>query len=441
MSPRFELHCLQSASDVAACAEPQTLYVLAEVTMADQPAHFPEAPVHLILVIDRSTSMRGARISEVRAAIRHLTQQLRSTDRIAVIGFNDRAETVLALQAPGDGQALARGLERLEPSGGTEMAAGLALVAAEFRRSVAGNAVRRVFLLSDGRTYGDEAQCVALARRLQGRGIGITAIGLGDEWNEELLQTIGAGPNSKTVYLPTPDELTPLLDAELARARTALAPELTLHLSSGAGVELRSVARVEPFIAPLSTLPLDNGASSVPLDGWTATERHLLLLEFTLPPLTSGRCPFARLALSHSQANLLLDPPAPPIVQTLNVRPSDFQPPPAPALVVRCLERLTAYRLQEAAWRELAAGNTERAYDRLMMARTRLLATRQIELARIVDEEAARLLQTHGLSAGGRKQIAFGTRGLTVRHAHPPAGEDPPAHTTVEPPWFADSLY
>ncbi len=416
MSPRFELHCVQSATAVAAASEPQLFYMLAEVSMAEQPAHFPEIPVQIVLVIDRSNSMRGERIKQVRTAIQRLAQQLRPTDRLAVVSFNDRAEVVVPLQTPSDLQAIARGLERLEPSGGTEMAAGLALAPSELRRAYAGNAVRRVFLLTDGRTYGDEDQCLALARRLQGQGIGLTAIGLGDDWNENLLQAVGAGPNSKAVYLPTAEDIVPLMDAELARTRTAIAPELTLHITSGAAIALRSVARVEPFIAPLSALPLNETTSAIALDGWTATEAHRLLLEFQLPPLAPGRYQITRMALSHSQTNILLDPPAPPIVQTLTVQPRDCPLPKPDRRIVGYLERLTAYRLQEDAWRELAAGNTERAYDRLMMARTRLLATRQIELAQIVDEEATRLLHTQTPTAAGRKQIAFGTRGLTVKH-------------------------
>lgn len=414
MNPHFELSCVQSYTAVQASSEPHLLYLLAQIHMLGRVAALPPTPLQIVLVIDRSRSMQGERLGQVCAAIRQLALQLRPSDQLALISFNDRARVIIPLQPVHDQQAITQALNQIEATGGTEISSGLTAAADELRRVGFRAGARRLILLTDGQTYGDEDRCLSLVRHLQGQGVGFTAIGLGEDWNEALLQAIGAGPASRALYLPRAGKVGTLMLEDLQRARTMIVPDLTLHITTVADLAIRSIDRVEPFIAPLSALPLDVTSYAVPLDGWTALDRHMVLIELQVAPLRVGAHQLVRLALSHSHANVPLAPPPPPLGCVLTVQPYAVADAAPHATVVNYLEHLTAYRLQESAWRELAAGNTKRAYDHLMMARTRLLQTQQLDLAHVVAAEATRLLNTHAPSAAGRKQIAFGTRGLSV---------------------------
>jgi Ca-activated chloride channel family protein len=142
----------------------------------------------------------------------------------------------------------------LEARGGTEMAQGLALGLQEIERPKI-NGINRLILLTDGRTYGDEHACVELARRAQRRGIGLTTLGVGTEWNEDLLETMTAGPNSRTRYITAANETVSVFSDELSDASNNCASvELTITTHSEA--EVRACHRVQPFIGTLQALRL-----------------------------------------------------------------------------------------------------------------------------------------------------------------------------------------
>jgi Ca-activated chloride channel family protein len=48
-----------------------------------------------------------------------------------------------------------------------------------------------MLLLTDGETFGDEDKCRNLATEAGQDGISVMALGLGEEWNMELLDSIG----------------------------------------------------------------------------------------------------------------------------------------------------------------------------------------------------------------------------------------------------------
>ena len=45
-----------------------------------------------------------------------------------------------------------------------------------------------VTLLTDGHTYGDEAQCLSLAKIAQEQGIGFSGLGVRSEWNDAFMR-------------------------------------------------------------------------------------------------------------------------------------------------------------------------------------------------------------------------------------------------------------
>jgi hypothetical protein len=87
---------------------------------------------------------------------------------------------------------------------------------------------------------------------------------------------------------------------------------------------------------------------------------------------------------------------------------------PVPPDIVSAMGKLTIYKMQERAMDEIEKGQIDAAVDRLKTMATRLLNLGEAELARAALLEAGRLAHTGALSAEGRKQIRYGTRGLTI---------------------------
>ncbi|WP_298819137.1 vWA domain-containing protein [Chloroflexus sp.] len=409
------LRITASRSILPATSEPQVLYALVELTAQSSAAKMPRLPLNLCLVIDRSSSMRGERLQQVKQAAMQILDLLGDNESFALVTFNDRAEVVVPAQLARARAEIKRQIGAIDAAGGTEMATGLALGLQELQRAMMPRAVHRLLLLTDGRTYGDESRCVEIARRAQSRGIGITALGIGSEWNEDLLETIAARENSRTHYITSAAEITKIFTAEVERMHSIFAQDVQARLALQPQSLVRSLDRVRPFIGPLPVIEESDFVWTAALGDWPEQDVQALLLEIVVPPLPQGRHTIMRLSIRYRTPGS--DSVIQSQEQTLSVvlRDPDEVGDDVDPTVKHWLERLVAYRLQASAWQAAEEGKLEEATRRLQMAGTRLFEAGQVELARAVQEEATRLLRSGQASAEGRKRIKYGTRGLIGR--------------------------
>jgi uncharacterized protein YegL len=401
-----------SHQEINASTEPQLIYLLLEASPQGSAAVTAKLPLNVCLVIDRSSSMRGDRLMQVKDAAQRIVDQLGTKDYFALVTFNDRAEVVVPSQRVNDKADLKQRIGSIDAAGGTEMATGLALALQEQQRTAIGRGISRVLLLTDGRTYGDESRCVQIVRRAQDRQIGLTALGIGNEWNEDLLETMAAHENSRTHFITSAQEITKVFAEEINRMHSIFAQGVQLHIKMRKGGILRSLDRVQPFIAPVQIVEEKDEYWVGKLGDWPGSDDQMFLMEVMVPPIEEGEQPLMQMLLRYELPN---NPNRPqPIQTTLNmtVRPEGEAEPQVDGVVKHWLERLIAYRLQAQAWQDVDSGDVKRASTRLEMASTRLFDSGQEDLARTVQREATQMSRAGHTSAIGRKQIKYGTRGL-----------------------------
>jgi uncharacterized protein YegL len=415
MSPGIRLQRTLSRAVLAESNEPQLLYVLLEATPEGLPAQLPKLPLNICLVIDRSSSMRGDRLNRVKDAAGRIIDQLSPDDYFSLIVFNDRADVVLPAQRVASKADLKRTIGGVEAAGGTEMATGMALALQEVQRPMLSRGINRLLLLTDGRTYGDESQCVDIARRAQGRGIGLTALGIGNEWNEDLLETMTARENSRAQYISSAQEITTVFADEIKRLHSIFAQNVHLQIAARPGGLVRSLDRVRPFIASLPIAEEADLRWAAGLGEWPGSDVQAYLLEVVVPPLATGDFPLLKLVLRYDLPAAHLRGQVSEEIVKISVRPPAQVAHEVDGTVKYWLERLVAYRLQANAWQSVASGKLDEATRALQMAGTRLFEAGEIALAQTVQEEATRLLRSGSASEEGRKRIKFGTRGLMGR--------------------------
>lgn len=412
MSPGIQIQRMLSRAELAASDEQQLLYVLIEATPEGLATQLPKLPLNVCLVIDRSSSMRGERLNQVKDAANKIVDQLGSADYFSLVVFNDRADVVVPAQRSLNKSDIKRAIGEIEASGGTEMANGMALALQEVQRPMLRQGISRLIVLTDGRTYGDESRCVEIARRGQERGIGITALGVGDEWNEDLLETIAAHENSHAQYIASAHEIASVFAEEIKRLHTVFAQRVQLQVAARPGGILRSMDRVRPFIGRVPIVEENDLHWVGNLGDWAGHETQSFLLEVVVPPLAVGDHPLLKLALRYDLPGANLTNQVKEEIVRVKVLPAEQISHQLDSMVKYWLERLVAYRLQSSAWQKVEAGDIEDATRRLQMAGTRLFDAGEVELARTVQEEATRLLRSGSTSSEGRKRIKFGTRGL-----------------------------
>ena len=415
MSPGIRLQRTLSRAVLGESSEPQLLYVLLEAAAEGLPTQLPKLPLNMCLVIDRSSSMRGERLNQVKEAAGKIIDQLSQDDYFSLVVFNDRADVVVSAQHVADKSDLKRAVGTIEAAGGTEMANGMALALQEIQKPLLARGISRLLLLTDGRTYGDESRCVEVARRAQGRGIGLTALGIGTEWNEDLLETMTARENSRAQYIASAQEITTVFADELKRLHSIFAQQVRIQLAARPGGLVRAFDRVRPFIAPVSIAEEADLRWAGALGDWPGSDVQAFLIEIVVPPLGVGDHPLLKISLRYDLPGAnLRDQVAEEIVR-VQVQPADQVTYQIDSTVKYWLERLVAYRLQSSAWQDVEAGRLDEATRRLQMAGTRLFDAGEVALAQTVQEEATRLLRSGSTSDEGRKRIKFGTRGLMGR--------------------------
>jgi uncharacterized protein YegL len=415
MTPGIRLQRTLSRTVLGESTEQQLLYVLLEATPEGLAAQLPKLPLNLCLVIDRSSSMRGDRLAQVKEAAGKIIDQLSQDDYFSLVVFNDRADVVVPAQRVTDKSDLKRAVGTVEAAGGTEMANGMALALQEIQKPLLARGISRMLLLTDGRTYGDESRCVEITRRAQGRGIGLTALGVGNEWNEDLLETMTARENSRAQYIASSQDITTVFADELKRMHSIFAQQVRIQLAARPGGMVRSLDRVRPFIAPVQIAEEADLRWNGGLGDWPGSDVQAFLIEVVAPPLGVGEHPLLKLIVRYDLPGAnLRDQVAEEIVR-VTVKPADQVTYQVDSTVKYWLERLVAYRLQSSAWQDVEAGRLDEATRRLQMAGTRLFDAGEVALAQTVQEEATRLLRSGSASEEGRKRIKFGTRGLMGR--------------------------
>lgn len=409
--PLLRLSAQTSRAVLPMLKEPQVVYALLDVRPTFDPAELPAPPVNLCLVIDRSTSMQGARLDQVKMAVAAVIDQLQAGDVCAVVAFGDRAEVILPAQRLTDDlKPLAKAkASTLSAGGGTEMLQGLLRGLLELQPHVSPGAVNHVMVLTDGRTYGDEDNCYLLAMLAAQDGITISGLGIGSEWNDKFLDEITSLTGSSALFVQSPEQVGAFMQKRVRGLGAAFAERLTVQPLLGPGVELLSAFKLAPEPTPV----LDNGPR-LRLGALTKNDSLSLLLKFKAPPLTDEGAYFVgRLALyadvpalGRREERATLD-----IILPVSPQQTDMTP---PAALVEAVSQVTQYALQEQAWRDAAAGNVAAATRHLTHLGTRLLASGQTSLAKVAISEAKRLERTRTLSAEVQKTIKYGTRALVA---------------------------
>jgi Ca-activated chloride channel homolog len=403
--PLLAVQTLYSRQPLPALAEPQVLYALLDI----QPSiltELPDPPINLCLVVDRSTSMQGARLDQVKGAVSQVIDSLRASDTFSVVAFSDRAEVVVSAQrSQADRMHSKAKVSTISAHGGTEILQGLLCGLTELHHHLSPAAINHLLLLTDGRTYGDEDDCLMLARLAASDGIAISGLGIGSEWNDLFLDELTGRTGGTAAYINNNQDVAAFIQDRVHGLGSAYAERLNVQVTLDPQMELASVFKVSPAAGPV---PIEQ---PLRLGSLPKRQPASVLFKFLLPPLAPGQQSIARLSFYADVVSLGRRGERFVVDLSLPVVNGPQTGPPPPALV-EALGKLSQYQMQERAWQQAAAGDALGAAERLKTLGTRLLAGGQPELARLALSEASRLEKTQVLSEESKKQLKYGTRAL-----------------------------
>jgi Ca-activated chloride channel family protein len=296
----------------------------------------------------------------------------------------------------------------IQPSGGTEIYQGLEAGVKEVMRSVDGKRINHIILLTDGHTYGDDQQCLALASKLAERGIGISAMGIGQEWNDVFLDVLSTRTGGSSAYIAHPQDIKSLLLAKFNALAKTYAEDVTLDTKILEDIELTYAFRLQPDSSPIALGEDTLHLGSILQD--TATQ---VIFEYIIHPkaVKSETLTIMDGTLKVAIASEIM--PVPPL-RLLLKRPVSESPEtdPPPPQIVQALSRLMLYRMQDRARKDVEKGNIESATRQLQTLASNLLTQGERSLAQTILLEVEHMQKQNTLTIEGSKKIKYGTRSL-----------------------------
>ncbi len=394
----------------------QLVYALIEAMPTGAVANV-QMPLNFSLVLDHSGSMSGAKLANLKEAAKLAIDRMGPQDVVSVVIFDDKVEVIAPSRPVTDPAALKREIERIRDGGGTEMSRGMRKGLEELQKGLGPGRVSRMLLLTDGETFGDEDVCRRLAADAGKQGVAIAALGLGEEWNEQLLDDIAQASGGSSDFIPAgrPDAILRTFERHVQTAQATVIQNAELILRLVPGVLPRAVWRVTPLIAKLGHRALSDRDVQVTLGDMDRQQGQSVLVEVLVPPRQPGAYRIAQAEVSYDVAATGLTGEKARADVTLSFTGDAAQAAQTNPYVMNVVEKVTAHKLQTRALDEAAVGNIAGATQKLRAAATRLLELGEEELAQTALQEAQRLESGEGLSAAGTKKLRYETRKLTQK--------------------------
>ena len=400
---------LFSRPNLVSLSEPQLVYALLEIGTRAEKDSLPTPPLNICLVLDRSTSMQGDKMDMVKATAIQLLRSLRPEDVLSVIAFSDYAEVIVPAAINMDIKKQEGRIQMMQASGATEIYNGLQAGLKEIRRTLDPSRVNHIILLTDGQTYGDEQACLKLAEEAAAHNVGITGMGIGNDWNDIFLDALAGKTGGSSAYISKPKDIQRLLVDKFNALISTYADDVLLEFKIPEHIKLNYVFRLQP---EGGSVELESPMHLGPI--LRDTPLHVLFEFLVSPPALAEDT--VELLNGALKASITVRPtPVPPI--RINLKREVHNNPsmdPPPSRILSALSQLTLYRMQERARAAADQGQYDSASRHLKNLATHLLSQGEHSLAKTALFEADNLERMHAWSAGGTKNIKYNTRALLL---------------------------
>ncbi len=249
-----------------------------DLSAIGRPKHKHRTPLNLSVVLDRSGSMSGSKIEKARQAAMGLVDQLGPDDIFSLVTYSTDATVEIHAQKVEDKQALKSRIARVQAGGNTALHAGVSLGAKEVQNRYDSRQINRVILLSDGLANvgpSSTEDLKRLGRDLAGRGVAVTTIGVGDDYNEDLMAGLAESSDANYYYVKDTEKLPQIFAKELGELMAVAARDITIEIHCSKGVQpIALIGRPEQF---------QNQRATARLNYFTPDQNRFLLLHCRVP--------------------------------------------------------------------------------------------------------------------------------------------------------------
>jgi Ca-activated chloride channel family protein len=221
-------------------------------------------PMNLCLVIDRSGSMEGQPLEYVKQACSHVVDLLMPTDVLSIVTFEEVVEVLMPPQQVTNKEMVKSGIARLAAGNTTNLYDGISLAMQQVSQFIETNRATRMIVLTDGDPTAGIKDYTALtthAGELQKKGISVTFLGFGPDYNEELLAGMAQRAGGTYHYIPQPQMIPDIFRDELNKLMTTVTRNMNLELKLARWVQMNAPQQVMEGAVNISLADMERGSS------------------------------------------------------------------------------------------------------------------------------------------------------------------------------------
>lgn len=246
--------------------------------------HTDRAPMNVSLVLDRSGSMEGAPLAFSKKACQFVTDQLSKSDQLSMVAFDDQVQTIFAQQNVTHKDLLKQQIETIGTGGCTNLSGGLLQGIQYVKQGQKEGSVNRVILLSDGHAnegITDSTKLQSFAKEFSSMGVGITTMGVGDGFDEELMEGIADHGGGNFYFIAKPEDIPSIFSKELEGLLSVIAQNVQLTIKPSESVSIN-------HIYGYNAENIDHGLR-LSLGDVFDQETKSILVELSFHPHTAGK--------------------------------------------------------------------------------------------------------------------------------------------------------
>lgn len=305
--PKIHIERMMYRSSVAVMGERAASYALVKLIPSGGGT---SVALNLALALDVSGSMYEEdgtgipRLRRIQDAAKHAIAKLKPTDTISIVAFAHNAQVVLPSTPVSDRAQIEDVIEKIDmfdvDPGGTSMDQGMQLGMDEIRPYGGSGKLTEVVVLTDGETSNEQI-CRQLAQQAGAEKIRLAVMGVGTEWNSNLIKDLADKAEGKWYYIDVTNaqDAERVFNEEFEQLASTGFTNVQMHLRPMKDITIKRVRQVVPDIREMPTSEPEERHIVASLGTLENQKTTRYILDLSLPKRPDGKFNIATLEVTY----------------------------------------------------------------------------------------------------------------------------------------------